>query len=119
MQPSVPWRYGQKQPFGSIPRINWAHPLAQGLAFYTYDTGSAILDLVNGVSLTAAGANYTTSTYALGSGTHYLGVTGGAACTYSPTLPVYNTFGSTTAYSFFCGTFFTGAPLAAAIVNIA
>ena len=50
MQLSVPWRFGQKRPFTSIPRINWAHPLAYKLVFYGYDTGTGLtIDLVRGL----------------------------------------------------------------------
>jgi hypothetical protein len=31
MQLSLPWRYGQSKPFGSIPRINWSHPITNNL----------------------------------------------------------------------------------------
>jgi hypothetical protein len=55
MQPTVPWRKGQAKPFGSIPRINWAHPLARGLATYLYDAGGGVvIDLVSGRLATAA-----------------------------------------------------------------
>ena len=45
---ALPWRRGQAKPFNSIPRINWRHPLAQGLAFYVYDAAGCFVDLVNG-----------------------------------------------------------------------
>ena len=49
MQLSVPWRRGQVRPFGSIPRINWAHPLASGLVTYMYDAGGGVvIDLCGG-----------------------------------------------------------------------
>lgn len=46
MQPAAQTFTGRyKRP--GIPRINWRHPLAQGLLFYGYDTGGGvILDLV-------------------------------------------------------------------------
>lgn len=45
--PIIPFR-GKKKPWNSIPRINWAHPLAWGLSFYGYDAGGNYIDLVNG-----------------------------------------------------------------------
>ena len=45
--PIIPHR-GQKKPWNSIPRINWAHPLAGGLISYGYDAGSGPIDLVTG-----------------------------------------------------------------------
>jgi len=49
MQISIPWRRGWKKPFPSIPRINWAHPLAQKLICYVYDCGGGVvIDLVSG-----------------------------------------------------------------------
>lgn len=39
---------GQTKPWSSIPRINWAHPLAQNLAVYGYDVGGVVIDLVSG-----------------------------------------------------------------------
>jgi hypothetical protein len=90
------------------------------LALYTYDTGTgAVLDLVNYQTGTlTTGGTYSTQTYALGSGALY-GTT--SKSIYFPVLPVYNNFGNNTAYSFFCGTFYTGAPVSGggAIVNIA
>lgn len=43
---------GQVKPYNSIPRIDWSHPLAQGLAAYCYDAGGSIIDLVNGGQIT-------------------------------------------------------------------
>jgi len=45
--PIIPFR-GQNKPWDSIPRINWQHPLAVGLASYCYDAGGILIDLVNG-----------------------------------------------------------------------
>lgn len=39
MQLPIISRRGQHRPYNSIPRINWAHPLARGLVFYHYDAG--------------------------------------------------------------------------------
>lgn len=42
------WTPGQVKPTG-VPRIDWSHPLAQGLLFYGFDTGlGVILDLAGG-----------------------------------------------------------------------
>lgn len=46
--PIFPHR-GQKQPWTSIPRINWRHPLTPNLITYIYDCGGGVkIDLVNG-----------------------------------------------------------------------
>jgi hypothetical protein len=68
MQPTLPWRKGQAKPFGSIPRINWSHPLAQGLVTYLYDAGGGVVvDLVNGklakTGATLTGGSLGTSAY--------------------------------------------------------
>jgi hypothetical protein len=76
MQLSLPWRYGQTKPFGSTPQINWSHPLAQGLVFYGYDTGTGvILDLAsqNNQSQSTLGTVDPNSTSAFGSGINYGG----------------------------------------------
>ena len=44
----LPGRFGQTKPPG-IPRIDWTHPLARGLVFYGFDTGTGlIIDLARG-----------------------------------------------------------------------
>jgi hypothetical protein len=41
---------GQKKPWNSIPRLNWAHPLTKGMVFYGYDTGCGlVVELVYGL----------------------------------------------------------------------
>lgn len=45
--PIIPFR-GKTKPYGSIPRINWQHPLARGLVSYGYDAGFGPIDLVTG-----------------------------------------------------------------------
>lgn len=52
MQVTIISRSGQKKPYGSIPRINWSHPLAQGLESYIYDCGGIFYDLVSGQTTT-------------------------------------------------------------------
>lgn len=43
-------RSGKNRPYGSIPRIDWRHPLTRGLIFYGYDTGTGlVVDLVRGL----------------------------------------------------------------------
>jgi hypothetical protein len=72
MQLSLPWRYGQTKPFGSIPQINWGHPLAQGLLFYGYDTGAGtIVDLVGSRKMNTVGTVDGTSSSVFGSGVLY------------------------------------------------
>jgi hypothetical protein len=68
MQLSLPWRRGQAKPFDSVPRINWAHPIAQGLYFYVYDAGACYIDLVSGgcstqVRLGTTHSNFGTSAF--------------------------------------------------------
>lgn len=48
MQLTLPWRRGQAQLYGSIPRINWSHPLAYGLGSYVINIGPIYIDLVSG-----------------------------------------------------------------------
>src|SRR6516164_8605550 len=74
-------RGGQAKPFPSIPRIDWAHPLAQGLIFYGYDTGAGtIFDLCsfNNAKETRLGTVDPNSISAFGSGITY----GGAGTRY-------------------------------------
>lgn len=49
---------GTTKPYNSVPRIDWSHPLAAGLATYCYDAGGSIIDLVYGHQMTM-GANGT------------------------------------------------------------
>ncbi|MGC2393841.1 MAG: LamG-like jellyroll fold domain-containing protein [Methylovirgula sp.] len=52
----LPTRRGQVKPPG-IPRINWAHPIAQGLILYAYDAGgNGLYDLVGGIPFMPTGA---------------------------------------------------------------
>lgn len=46
---------GQVKPYNSVPRIDWSHPLAAGLATYCYDAGGVIIDLVNSGKITIGG----------------------------------------------------------------
>src|SRR5271155_1144739 len=51
------WTRGQVKPTG-VPRIDWSHPLAQGLVFYGFDTGfGLIVDLVRGRAMQAGSAS--------------------------------------------------------------
>jgi Concanavalin A-like lectin/glucanases superfamily len=48
---------GQVKPTG-VPRIDWSHPLAQGLVFYGFDTGQGlIIDLVRGRAMQSVSAS--------------------------------------------------------------
>jgi len=58
---------GQAKPWSSIPRINWAHPLAQNLVVYGYDAGGVVIDLVNG------GVGFTTTATTAGRGSSKFG----------------------------------------------
>ena len=66
---------GQDKSYGSIPRINWLHPLARGLIHYGYDIGIGPIDLVTGsirrLANTAVITGNRSSTY--GKGLLYLG----------------------------------------------
>lgn len=71
MQIPIISRRGTTKPWPSIPRINWAHPLAQGLDFYCYFTPSIKqIDLVKGrwstVPVTSGGWKSQTNPYGLG-----------------------------------------------------
>src|SRR3974390_639081 len=71
MQLSLPWRFGQAKPFGSIPQINWHHPLAQGLVFCGYDQSGMIIDLVGGRPMKSVGTKDSVISSAWGSGLNY------------------------------------------------
>jgi hypothetical protein len=70
MQLPMRFKRGQFRPWGSIPRIDWSHPLAQELVFYAYDMGNAgWRDLVSGQLASTTNttpAKYTTNQYGLG-----------------------------------------------------
>ncbi len=103
--PIIPFR-GQKKPWGSIPRINWAHPLAANLASYCYDAGGVLIDLVNG----GVGSNVTATTAARGVGSFgsgYKYTSGGGAIK----LPFTSRINSITPpASIACSFFVTAAP---------
>src|SRR6266446_2982753 len=48
MQLPIIGHRGQIKPYGSVPRINWGHPLTWGLISYGYDVGCGPIDLVIG-----------------------------------------------------------------------
>jgi len=113
--PIIPHR-GQKKPWNSIPRINWAHPLARNLVSYGYDVGCGPIDLVRGSlrainnSLRITGIRSSQN----GSGLLYLG---GAAVTQAnavslPTSSSVVTLTNAAPYSFACGTMLTVVPAA-------
>ena len=68
--PIIPHR-GQAKPYGSIPRINWDHPLAKGLVSYAYDVGGVVIDLVGGKLGTKVNGTPVTGTSPFGSGVQY------------------------------------------------
>lgn len=50
MQLPILQRRGQAKPYGGIPRINWSHPLTNGLVWYGYDVDGVVYDLVSGAA---------------------------------------------------------------------
>lgn len=102
---------GRVKPYNSVPRIDWSHPLAAGLATYCYDIGGSIIDLVNGGQITI-GAN---GTAPFGSQQNQFGrglnfpIDGWGFM--PPLRPGYvNPFGAAAPYSAWMGTVFKGAP---------
>lgn len=64
-------RPGQQKPQG-VPRIDWTHPLTQGLLFYGFDTGTGlILDLVSGRVMNTVGTLVGQKTTSNGTGIAY------------------------------------------------
>lgn len=97
---------GQIKPYNSLPSIDWAHPLADGLATYCYDAGGFIIDLVRGCFLTTVACS--------GSQQFQFGrqlAIPNAGYGYMPPFPTGHTgpFGSAAPYSAWLATFFTGA----------
>lgn len=115
MQIPIISRRGQNRPYGSIPRINRAHPLAANLKIYTYDAGGVIIDLVNGcvgslVSL--GGATVSNASSKIGGGIKFTS-NGGLNDEYVvfPQNPAANTFSAANPnYTEIVGTFYTAAP---------
>lgn len=109
MQLPIPYRSGQKRPWGSIPRINRGHPLAVGLVFYAYDAGGQVIDLINSGhgAIIASTTRLTTSTSVFGNGLKYPGT----STSDSITLPLGNQatqkFTNTAPYSVASGFFGT------------
>lgn len=98
---------GQVKPWGSIPRINWDHPLTDGLVCYGYDAGMGPIDLVLGdlptIDNSARITGISPSKY--GSGILYLGsgtVTQANAISL-PTSDGIVTLTNTAPHSFGCG----------------
>jgi hypothetical protein len=101
---------GRVKPYNSVPRIDWSHPLAAGLATYCYDVGNSIVDLVRGDQI-KIGAN---GTAPFGSHESQFGrgrlfpLDGWGSM---PPFPIFeiNPFGGAAPYSAAMGTLFTGA----------
>jgi len=111
MQLSLPWRYGWTKPFGSIPRINWGHPLTRGLLTYCYDVGGPIIDLVGGGTgkIVASTTHIARSVSPFGLGLKY-GATSSSDYFLMPVNRRISTFGNSVPYTIACATFYTGAP---------
>lgn len=87
--PIIPFG-GKNKPWNSIPQINLAHPLARGLIFYGYDTGTGcLIDLVEGLRPLAA-TNPRTAPFYLGAGLKY--ASGGAQIKFPISTPINNSF---------------------------
>src|SRR6266446_8834888 len=114
--PVIPHR-GQKKPWNSIPRINWAHPLAGGLISYGYDAGCGYIDLVTGGQRSI---NNTTSPPFGGVKSSRYGTGLTSIRTASVTTGLYTLPGNTNIdtltdaapYSFACGLMLTATPTA-------
>lgn len=108
MQLPILARRGPNKPFGSIPHINFKHPLAADLVFYGYDTGAGVvIDLVGGASgvFENFGTVQGVSTSQFGSGTNYQN--NGQNCLLaSPDITspiVVNLMSTTAVFSAACG----------------
>jgi len=97
---------GKVKPYGSIPRINWRHPLAKNLAVYGYDVGGTVIDLING------GMGFTTTATAVGRGASRFGsgykYTNGGGAVRLPFTPRINSVAPP--FSIACSFFVTSAP---------
>lgn len=108
-------RRGPAKPYGSIPRIDWSHPLAAKLAVYVYDIGGVYVDLVNTVSGTVVSASATfpsVVTNKYGSGFKFAGTVGSSGFVSFANAsghPTYTNFGGTLPWSFVAGTIYTSA----------
>src|SRR4051812_14066058 len=106
---------GQVKPYGSIPRINWAHPLTKNLVSYGYDIGCGPIDLVTGTQRVIANSanppfgGPKASKY----GSALTSVQAGSVTTGLYNLPsnttVENIFNAAP-FSFACGFMFTATP---------
>jgi hypothetical protein len=107
-------RRGQVKPYASLPRIDWSHPLAQGLTIYVYDLGTAYVDLVNGGGLNKVGTGTTPLTGSMskyGRGLLY-GSGANSNWAYMPLTRAAGITGAALPYSTFFATIYTGAPAA-------
>jgi len=111
--PSIP-HMGQKKPWNSIPRINWAHPMTRGLISYGYDVGCGPIDLVTGGQRTITNSTSPpfggTKSSKYGSG---LASITGSVTTGLYTLPSnanINNLVVASPYSFACGLMLTATP---------
>lgn len=107
MQLHVPYHRGQRKPWPSVPRINWNHPLAEGLLFYVYDAGGFYIDLVqNQLGKMQSGTTVaSTGTYSLGAGIKWPGANNSGEIVF----PVSNgakALGATVPWSTACATYY-------------
>src|SRR5712671_143411 len=104
--PIIPFR-GQKKPWGSIPRINLAHPLAAGLVFYGYDIGGPFINLVNGgISSIVSGTIPSRANSPIGTGIKLAN----AGATLKMPVVANQTGNVTPKFSMGCGFYPTAAP---------
>lgn len=90
---------GQFKPPG-VPRINWQHPLAQGLQFYAFDTGGVYRELVKGRPATLLGTRPGAALSAYGYATKWTTAGGSYTWTADTTISTAQTGGS---FSWACG----------------
>src|SRR5882672_11202103 len=106
MQLSVPWRFGQFKPYGSIPRIDWAHPITRGLVFYGYDVSGVVIDLAYGLKPTIFTPAIPSISSRFGAGLKY--ASSGGRLVFPATVPVNS--GLSKLYSLACAWYITALP---------
>ncbi len=113
---------GQAKPYASVPRIDWAHPLAKNLVSYNYDLGGQVIDLVTGgigIETGGTGTLASRTQSKLGYGYKYAGT---ASCDGAeaalPTVKAANLI-TTAPYAVAVGMLPTGSPTAStSIISI-
>jgi hypothetical protein len=109
MQIPIISRRGQVKPYGSIPRINWAHPVTAGLIVYLYDAG-IVIDLVTGTSQTLNTGSVNRAGSPIGEGYLY----GSGQMIQLPHQRSVDVAGATVPWTQVVASYFTTAPSGAA-----